>query len=260
MSANWQVRRLIWLIFPKAALLLLAGQNGSASQVPIVTDRPDFTESSLVVPARSTQIESGFTWTRDSSGDKSLSGPEILARIGMSERLELRLGMPNYNWIDSRGLPQSRGWDDLYLGVKYQLGPTSDGTGLALIPAVFVPVGREGIRSEAVSPELKFVWSRELPADKALSGMIYIAGPEVNGKRVDLLQHTISIGLPVAEKLGMFIEHVLNVSRGAYPSQMLHSGFTYQPRSNTQFDVHFGFGLTPNAPSYFIAGGYSIRL
>lgn len=248
-----------WLIISEAILLALLGQTSPEGPGRIVTDRPDFTESSIVVPAGSTQIESGFTWTREDKENSAFGGPEVLIRFGMTERFELRLGLPNYNSIDSAGLPQSRGWDDLYAGFKVQLGPTRDGTDLALIAAIFIPVGQDGIRSEAVSPEVKFCWSRDAGSGKALSGMIYVARTEVGGKRADLLQHTVSLGLPIRENVGMFIEHVLDVSNGVRPSQLLHCGLTFQPRQNVQFDIHFGFGLSPNAPNYFVAGGYSIR-
>ncbi len=47
-----------WFVFPTAlAAAMLSEQD--PTQTPIVTDRPDFTESSFVVPLGSTQIESG---------------------------------------------------------------------------------------------------------------------------------------------------------------------------------------------------------
>ena len=63
--------------------------------VDIVTDRPDVTESSIVIPNGSLQLENGVTWTRD-QGDASVDFTETLMRLGDSERTEFRLVVPNY--------------------------------------------------------------------------------------------------------------------------------------------------------------------
>lgn len=227
------------------------------AEAPIVTDRPDFTESSMVVPLGSTQVESGFTFVRADRRNEAFNAPEILVRHSLGAKTELRVGLPNYNWIktdDSR----TEGPDDTYLGAKIQLGPCK-GIDLALIPAVFIPTGRKGIRSEAWSPELKFVYSLGLPNDLSLSGMVYVASVEEEGDRVTPLQHTVSLGIPIRDKVGMFVEHVLDVQKNSRPAHLLHSGFTYQPKADRQFDLHYGIGLNRNAPDFFIGAGFSIR-
>jgi len=229
------------------------------SEVPIVTDRPDFTESSVVVPKGSVQLESGFTFVRASKTSKSLSGPELLFRQGLTERLELRLGLPSFSRITNSGPSHIDGFGDTYVGAKLQLGPSKDGTEFAIIPAVVIPTGHDDIRSENLAPEIKFVYSRSLSNGCALSGMVYVSSVKEGGRNTTPVQHTVSLGVPIREKVGMFVEHVLDVSRRERPSHLLHCGFTYQPKLKTQFDVHFGIGLTPGAPNYFVAGGYSIR-
>lgn len=227
------------------------------AEVPIVTDRPDFTESSVVVPLGSTQVESGFTFVRSDRRNELFNAPEVLIRHSLGPKAELRVGLPNYNWLRASGSRQE-GWDDTYLGAKFQLGPCK-GNDFAVIPAVFIPAGRKGIRSEALSPEVKFVYSLGLPKDCSLSGMVYVASLEEGGDRITPLQHTISLGIPLRDKVGMFVEHVLDVQRHSRPSQLLHSGLTYQPRPDRQFDLHYGIGLTRNAPDFFIGAGFSIR-
>lgn len=224
---------------------------------PIVTDRPDFTESSVVVPLGSTQVESGFTFVRSDKRNEAFSAPEVLIRHSLGEKTELRVGLPDYNWLKSPGSRQE-GLENTYLGAKIQLGPCK-GIDLAIIPAVFIPTGRKGIRSEALSPEVKFVYSLGLPNDCSLSGMVYAASLEDEGDRMTPLQHTISLGIPVRDKVGMFVEHVVDAQKGSRPAHLLHSGFTYQPKLDRQFDLHYGIGLTRNAPDFFIGAGFSIR-
>ena len=81
-------------------VLLLLFANTARSQETeltpaIVTDRPDVTESSIVVPKGSLQFENGITWTTD-RGNQSVDFAETLVRFGLSTRTELRLVIPNY--------------------------------------------------------------------------------------------------------------------------------------------------------------------
>jgi hypothetical protein len=65
-------------------------------QIPeIVTGRPDITESSTVIPLGSVQVENGLTWTRDQRTG-AIDSPEMLVRMGLWERTEVRFTAPNY--------------------------------------------------------------------------------------------------------------------------------------------------------------------
>src|SRR5260370_42158734 len=108
------------------------------SQVPeIVTDRPDITESSIVIPVGSVQVENGFTWTRDHR-TSAIDLPETLFRLGLFGRTEVRLTAPNY--LDRTGgqYPLSR-LGDASIGIKGQLGPPPGALQVAVIVRLTVP-------------------------------------------------------------------------------------------------------------------------
>ena len=69
------------------------GQVSSTSE--IITDRPDITESSVVIPAGSVQVENGVTWSAD-HGNLTVDLSETLIRVGVLGRTEIRLTPPNY--------------------------------------------------------------------------------------------------------------------------------------------------------------------
>lgn len=225
---------------------------------PFETDRPDFTESSLTVPKGMLQVESGATLMHPERGIDSFSGPELLMRIGVADRFEVRLGFPNYVWQRAAG-ERTEGFDDTYLGAKIQLGPLPCGTGLALIPGIFLPTGKSGLRREAAEPNLQVVWSRDLGGGRRLAGMVQIASEKVDGRRQTPVMHTVALALPIGERFGAFLEHVLEVRRGVHPVQIAHGGFTYAPSETTQWDFHVGVGLTRVAPDLFLGLGYSVR-
>ena len=71
----------------------------------IVTDRPDITESSIVVPKGSLQAESGLTLTSD-HGWRTVDLSETLLRLGVESRTELRLVVPDYSYgVEGRAQP-----------------------------------------------------------------------------------------------------------------------------------------------------------
>ena len=65
----------------------------------LVTDRPDFTESALVVPSKMIQLEGGVE-VEDFNSVSTFSYPSILARIGIGYNLEVRLGFSG--WLNER--------------------------------------------------------------------------------------------------------------------------------------------------------------
>ena len=109
-----------------ALLLAILIEISYSQQLPdpdnsvIVTDRPDVTESSIVIPKGSLQLENGVTWTSN-HGSQTFDLSESLVRFGVSTRTEIRIVAPNYN----RGLSglYATGFGDIALGMKQQLGP-----------------------------------------------------------------------------------------------------------------------------------------
>jgi hypothetical protein len=85
---------------------------------PIATDRPAVTNSSVVVPSGSLQVENGFLET-SSPGQGVVDGPESLVRFGITKRTELRFTAADY-FLNTGGGPGS-GFGEFAFGVKEQL-------------------------------------------------------------------------------------------------------------------------------------------
>ncbi|HVR97870.1 MAG TPA: transporter, partial [Thermoanaerobaculia bacterium] len=84
------------------ALLLLvltaapaAALDLSGLPEPLVTDRPDFTESTSTVAPGHFQVEGGATLARVEDEDSETWG-EVLVRYGLGPRLEARLAAGSY--------------------------------------------------------------------------------------------------------------------------------------------------------------------
>src|SRR5260370_38589293 len=104
----------------------LTGLAKITGENEIGTDRPDITESAIVVPTASLQAENGATWMvgRHATG---LDICQSLLRLGVGRGVELRLAL----------LSRFEGFS---LGLKRQLGPVR-GFDVSFIFAPFLPLG-----------------------------------------------------------------------------------------------------------------------
>src|SRR3954463_3132626 len=103
------------------ALLALAAPlaaQDSGLKEPINPDRPDFTNGPSLVDPGHLQIETGYTYTRLGEEISQTLG-EILLRYAFNDRVEGRLGLNSYQWIDS-GMGERR-----ISGFQDQIGKAS---------------------------------------------------------------------------------------------------------------------------------------
>jgi hypothetical protein len=226
-------------VFNPTGLAQMTGDNG------IVTDRPDITESAIVVPTASLQAENGATWT----GGRHATGLNIcqsLLRLGVGQDTELRLALPSR-------------FEGFSLGLKRQFGPVR-GFDVSLIVAVSLPVGSTAQYSHRVDPFLKIPWSREVGHGWSIGGMQSVFWLTEDGRRNLTWEPTFVLEREVSRSAYAFAEY-----GGEYPQrggsmQTAHFGAAYKIGSNNQVDFHFGFGLSRVTPDRFFAVGYSFRI
>jgi hypothetical protein len=125
----------------------------------ISTDRPDVTNSSLVVPAGSLQIENGVNFSaRD--GDRFVDGTNTRLRTGIASCLEFLVDTPTY-FANVRG-PKSSGFSDVAPALKWQISPVPGKVDLSAVFGVALPTGSASIAGRGAQPYLQFPWSWEL--------------------------------------------------------------------------------------------------
>jgi len=225
---------------------------------PIVTDRPDVTESAIVVPRGSVQAENGLTWALQ-DGQQTVSGTESLLRLGIGPRFELRFGLPDYFLNVSSGR-RPHGFNDSFVGFKQQLGPLPGKIELSVIVATSFPTGTSGVTTHGVDPFVKLPWSRELQSGWSVGGMQSFFWATENERRNPTWESTFYLEKAVREPWAAFVEYAGDYSRFESARQIMHVGTMYRVGRRHQLDAHIGFGLTPSAPTHFVAFGYSFRL
>jgi len=233
----------------------------------LITDRPDFTESGVVVPLGSVQIEAGATVETESSDGSpdvtSLTLGEALIRWGFAPRFEARVELPDHNRIsfedDGSGASPITGTDDLGVGFKYQFGPLGDAgdIDLGFIGKVSIPTGSEEFKSDEVEPEVILAASKDLGDGVGIASQLSAGLPSSDGGRSFEWGATI-VSSASFGPVGVFAEFRIDIPEEGTAPTMMHAGLLYPVSDKLQFDVHGGFGLSSTAPDTFFGAGFSV--
>lgn len=243
---------------------LSACASVSGGREPLVTDRPDFTESAQTIQPRSVQVEAGQTFTQE--GDvKSLSVGEVLVRTGISKRVELRVSANS--WLVERvGNVRNQGLEDGSLGVKIGILDAPDKPGprpaVSLIAATSVPSGSANQRSSMLLPEAKLIGAWDLSERLAFSSNLNWASGDNDGQRFNEYSGTGSFGYSVTDRVGAYAEYFAFTTRlgGSWNRrQYVNGGLTFLFSPDLQLDARAGLGPHAGAHDFFAGIGISRR-
>ncbi len=230
------------------AVILMIGFPALIHAAPLVTDRPDFTESVELIPLKATQVEAGYTYSNNGTATNTFG--EILVRRSLEPNLELRVGLPSLTYIDR----DASGLGNASIGVKLKVDTQSSwliGTGL--------PVGSDAIREDALNPFVKYLWATPLTSKLLFSTNVGLQ--QVGDESDQFIQWvgTASLGMDIMPSLGGYVEYyALSPShkRGSFLGYV-NGGLTYQFSDDLQADVRVGSSLDKN--TFYIGTGISAR-
>jgi hypothetical protein len=255
----------------------LLGWPAAPLEDPLVTDRPDFTESTLTVPYGHFQLEGGYTFTYDREHHdrrREHTAPELLLRVGIVEDFELRFGWEGYAVTSSNfrtrndkdRIVSREEWDqgarDVDIGFKLGL-VKEEGLrpALAVIGSLSTPSGSPNQTVGDVEPSAALLWSHSLGERLSLAGQFIIAAPIGDEGRFVQTAASISLGVALTERWGAYFEYF-----GFYPNtertdsaHSLNGGVTYLITDNFQVDMRAGFGLNEEADDFFSGVGFAWR-
>ena len=260
------MHRLLQTSFLTAALcagraLTCAAQTGAA--VPeLVTDRPDFTESSEVVGHRVVQIESGLTLEQSDASTRQVTAPQMLVRVGFGPRFELRFagdGFVSQSLRTPVGHVRTSGRSDIELGAKLKFGDAARaGMDLAVIPFLSLPTASSGFSSNGYDPGFKLTAARDLPRGFGLSGNFNAAGVTTEAGRVWEREASLSLGHGLGGPFGAYWETYGTLVNGGCDCTV-NTGVTMALSANGQIDVEVGRGVSGKAQNWFVGVGFAVR-
>ena len=261
-------------------LSMVVGADCTAAD-ELVTDRPDQTESAVVVGPGRYQLEVGMTFTRDDeAGIRSevFEGPGTLLRIGLTETVELRLGMAGYLDEDVRsaaGRQSENALGDGEIGLKWVLAnERGRRPQMAVLVSTSVPIGGDAFTSDEFDPEVRLALSHTLTDRVGLGynlGVGWESSPGTEPETVASYFYTVALGIALSERWGFFLElygsladeeSVLDGAGTLQDIDDVHAfdgGWTYALTDRMQLDLAAGLGLSDSADDRFISLGLSIR-
>ena len=226
---------------------------------PLITDRPDATESAFTIPQGSFQIETGVIYESTkfyenavSIEDNSLHLATTLIRYGMWNNVELRFGT-------------------MYSTSTLKIGEaesTVSGINRILLSAKFHVLEEKGILPEAsLLANVRFPtadfgnetrYALFIAASHTLSDMFGLGYNIGAAKEGDWeFVYTLALGAGLSDKVGVFAEVFGNFTQ---ENHWLDAGLTYLVNNHLQLDASFGYGLDTHYPDWFINGGVSVRI
>lgn len=255
-----------------SALWLLAA--AARAEVPeLVTDRPDQTESTEIVPVGWIQLEMGWTFARDDEDGVRTESDEVpgtLVRLGLAAGVELRVGWTGQvaEEIRSGGAQADvDGPGDAELGAKIRLRGGGSGPAISALVATSVPVGDDAFTSDRYDPSLRLAFSQPLSARLGLTynlGVAWASEPGADGEPTtgSSYLYTVALGTGLSDRLGAFVEVFGEIPGSApgTPKTSFDGGFTFLVRDHLQLDLAGGVGLSEAAEDWFVGVGLSARL
>ena len=242
------------------ATAVAAGAGGARAQAPpLVTDRPDRTESAAVVPRGLFQVETGYLFTRDGGVDGH-AAPGTLLRIGLGGRTELRLGHAGI-----AGGESGRGAGDSEIGAKVDLVSRADGgrTGFALLGGLSLPTGDHRFSSGGADPTFLAAFAHELRPGLSLgynAGAAWRSSADRTGRDA-FIACSLVLGAGLTDRLGTFVEVFgdRQVDGATAFSASADAGLTLLLTDVLQLDLSAGRGLRGPADDRFVGAGLSFR-
>lgn len=235
----------------------------------IEPSRPDQSESASLVPKGFFQAETGFVYEKDNSESisKNYTYPTILMRYGLFDNLEIRTQIDNYRSESSvqSGSGQEvstvkKGLKPLSLGIKMKM---FDEDGLipdaAFVADILLPkFGSDDLQIKDLGSIIQIAFSNTLAKNMSLD---YNLGALWTGASSEaVLNYTFELEYTFLERFKVFAEVYGYAPENTQADHRFDFGAMVNATNNLAFDASAGFGLTSNAPDFFINGGFSFRL
>jgi len=221
----------------------------------LVADRPDQTETPMIVPKKHFQVETGFLIEKVNSIERAYSHPSILWKYGVNGKAELRLitEINSSNSVNAGLVP-------VLIGFKQRLAEEKGAMPMiSFIGHLSLPfASSKKFETSRYAPEFRFTLQHTLSEKISLG---YNLGMEWNGEdsNPDYI-YTLTTGYSLTSKAGFFVELYGYLNKLNAADHRFDAGFTYLLSRNFMLDVSGGFGITRLSPKHFLSMGFSFRL
>ena len=251
-------------------MVIAAAASGCARFVsppgPASPDRPGYTDTPPALPSGALQLEAGYTDDRAGPlGYKTIG--EMLLRVGVGARSELRLFGNSYATRSETGAPSVRGMEDSKIGVKTNLRTKPDSVhsiapNVAVLAAVTLPVGATAFRNVHAQPEAKLAANCTTPSAFSVYSNAGAGGVYDGSKWGERGWVSVALWYSANARVSLFGEEISmrSLHGGTAPSNDADAGVTYLINDRFQLDLRAGHGFGNTSGSErFIGAGFARR-
>jgi hypothetical protein len=248
------------------AALTICGSLRAQTEKPtlelpgLIADRPEYTDVVEVVGPGVIQTEHGITLERN-GGVRSLTTPELLLRIGLTKRIELRLGSAGF-LMEKSAAGTAEGRSGSEIGAKINLfEETHFAPGLSIIPSIFLPSGDRRFSSLGYDPGVRLALEKNVPAGFTLGGNVTVSSLTSEEGRFFQRAASGSAGHNLAGGFAGFTEvfGFLPGEKGGKPAWSALAGVTHGIGKNAEVDARVGKQLSEIGPNWFVGVGFAVR-
>lgn len=213
----------------------------------LTSERPDQTESSLVLSKGHIQIETGI------SIEDSESNVNTLFRIGIIDGIEMRLNS-NYLINDDISTLKKSSFSDFEIGAKFKiLDEDNNRVKIGFLTHLSVPTAPEIFSYNEYGLLSRVLISHDIKNDSQIGYNIgYNKYNNYDGQFIYTLVYGKSLG-----SFGVFFE-IFGEESSNNSNLNFDSGITYLVDNDKQLDLSIGRGL--NSDMFYISAGFSIDI
>ncbi|TXE08541.1 transporter [Gelidibacter salicanalis] len=257
----------------KLVFILLTGMGVDAVNAqentlvePLITDRPDATESATALPKGILQIETGAFY--ESYKEHKISTTVFtynttLIRYGIISNVELRVGWnfeeESVKHKSNSQNENSRGFSPLLLGFKTTIVQENGWRPeIGFLGHLYLPfLASKDYKPETTGAKFVFAFNHTL-SDRSNLG--YNIGAEWKDDSSEIAYiYTVAFGFEITKQLGAFAEVYGDSPENSTGSLLWNSGLTYLISNDLQIDASVGRGIT-KGQDLLLSAGLSVRI
>ncbi len=259
------------LVFVTGNALAEEKAKEAAKEDKIVTDRPDFVESSDTVGLGRFQIEASMAYERNTQNgvrDRAWSTPFLL-RYGFAEDWEMRLETDGHisarsEDLSTRTTVSESGFADTSLGLKWHaMDAKGSAPSVGFLFHLDFASGSSAFRGKGVRPSVRMSAEWELPNDMSLGVMPGIMlDKTATGERFTSGLLGIVVGKEWTDRFRSFVEvSAPQMASNKYGGTVvaLTVGASYLLSNTTQVDTAISRGMNNNTPNWAWTLGFSAK-
>ncbi|WP_299337850.1 transporter [uncultured Psychroserpens sp.] len=233
---------------------------------PLVTDRPDATESPTTITPGFVQVETGAFY--ESFEDNSIKFETYtynttLVRLGLLDNLEFRVG---WDFVEGRTSVNGNrlndvasGFNPLLLGTKIAISEEKGWRPeIGVLGHIYLPfTAGEDYRPETTGVDFIFSFAHTLSEKSSLGYNLGARWQDDSPEAAYL--YSLSYGYSISDTLGTYLEVYGNLPEDSKSNHLWNTGLTYLISNNVQLDATIGTSIT-EGQDLLLSAGVSFRL